>query len=225
MNIYEAIIIYLAAGAPLAVLYFLRNRRKNSPQRFIGTFGSWIFWFPGLLFKFFSQLPDLDNKYGQFNNLDAEIGKRVREILNSSRSYRAFPAFRTSLERYSELGLAYISSDSPISGIEDELFEIAGHGNGNIGSVCLRRKNRSKLAIHQANAGMDLFHHFEMMISCGIETESVSHKLQDLFGLLCDEKTANLFADPKPELREGGLSLKIGHYGSPIKHKAAISEQ
>jgi hypothetical protein len=225
MSLYEALIIYLAAGAPFAVLFFLRNRLKSGFQTYIVTFGTWIFWLPGLVIVVFSRRWTTSNTdfFDQFDSLDAEIKERVCEILNLARSDENFAAFRISLEQFTELSTAMMFSGSSMNNLENNLLEIAGHGNEKVGSACLRRKKRAKLAIHKARASEDLIRLFENQIIRNGDSKQIREKLYRLCELLGDNRIADRFRYAKgiSEKFEIGLPTHTILAGSATKRETA----
>lgn len=159
MRFVEAITIYLAIGAPLAMMYFFRNRRKPAIQLIAITLAAFVLWLPIVLLDWIRwfQKPTCVPFHTTTKVQGTAIERRIHVISGHLGWSRETVELRESLGRYA--ALTWESSVS-IPGRPSETFEIftiAANRNEVAGSACLARRNRSKLADHQQRAAADLF--------------------------------------------------------------------
>lgn len=168
MNIFDAIIIYLACGAPFGVYYFLHHREKvDAGQLALKVLLEWVIW-PASAVKMIggSHLFSSRSKpnFDALTELDARQDEKVCEIQKSleqiffdgpASAQISIYAFREVFDRYAGLSLALRDEgDSP--GVpQAEIFHAADHGNVELASICLNRRNRSLLVTHQIQARGD----------------------------------------------------------------------
>ena len=168
MNIFDAIIIYLSCGAPFGVYYFLHNRDKHDAGHLtLKTFLEWVIW-PASAVKMIGGAYLFSGRsktnFDPLTELDAGKDEKVCEIQKSleqiffegpASARISIYAFREVFDRYAGLSLALRPGvDSP--GVaQAEIFRAADHGNVELASICLNRRNRSLLAAHQIQARED----------------------------------------------------------------------
>jgi hypothetical protein len=167
VNIFDAIIIYLACGAPFGVYYFLHNRDKLMAGHLtLKALLEWVIW-PASAVKviggshWFSGRPNAN--FDALTELDARQDEKVCEIQKSleqiffegpASARISIYAFREVFDRYAGLSLALrAGGDSRVP--QAEIFRAADHGNVELASVCLNRRNRSLLVTHQIQARED----------------------------------------------------------------------
>lgn len=168
MNIFDAIIIYLASGAPFGVFYFLHNREQLTAGLLtLKSLVEWVTW-PASAFKmivrsnFFSgrSKPNFD----PLPQLDAVRDEKVCEIQKSLEqmffdgpgpAYISIYAFREVFDRYTGLSLALGTAGNSSEVPRAEIFSVADHRNVDLASICLHRRNRSLLVTHHNRARKD----------------------------------------------------------------------
>jgi hypothetical protein len=168
VNIFDAIIIYLACGAPFGVYYFLHHRDKLMAGNLtLKALVEWVIWpasavkmigrsrlFSGRYKTNFDPLPELDA--GKDEKV-CEIQKSLEQIFfeGLAPAEISIYAFREVFDRYAGLSLA-LRGGGDLSGVPHaEIFRAADHGNVELASICLNRRNRSLLVIHQTHARED----------------------------------------------------------------------
>lgn len=176
MRLSETITIYLAAGAPFAVSFFLHQRGHRRAHLFLKTIAAGLFW-PLLAVRLL-----LARRAG-FTQTDAErkeekLEEEKRNLLTalltvreagrddlreaSEKLERAACVLRDSFEKY--VGLAQAAkeakADRPPDARELELFRLAGRKGADLllAGKCVHRRNVARLIEHRARARMDLLH-------------------------------------------------------------------
>ena len=182
MRLSETITIYLAAGAPFAVSYFLHARtHRGRAQLLLRAFAAGLLWPLAALRIFFARHPqnaaaDLVEIAEQLHEEKIDEAKRnllsalhaVSEMANGAfggaceKLERAACVLRDSVERY--VGLAHAAgeadADAQPNASEFELFRIAGRRGEDLrlAGRCVHRRNVARLVEHQARARTELLH-------------------------------------------------------------------
>jgi hypothetical protein len=168
VNIFDAIIIYLACGAPFGVYYFLHNRDKRDGSHLtLKVLLEWVIW-PASAVKMIGGSQLLSGSKPNFDpltELDAGKEEKVCEIQKSleqiffeglASARISIYAFREVFDRYAGLSIALRRSGDRSSGVpQAEIFRAVDHGNVELASICLNRRNRSLLVAHQIQARED----------------------------------------------------------------------
>lgn len=165
MNIFDAIIIYLACGAPFGVYHFLHHREKvDMGPLTLKALLEWVIWpasavkmiggsrlFSGRSKTNFDPLSELDA--GQDEKV-CEIQKSLEQVFfqGSGPAAISIYAFREVFDRYAGLSLALRAGDNAPSATQAEIFRAADHGNVELAAICLNRRNRSLLVTHHTRA-------------------------------------------------------------------------
>lgn len=168
VNIFDAIIIYLACGAPFGVYYFLHHREKvDAGHPTLKALLEWVIWpasavkmiggsrwFSGRSKANFVPLSELDA--GQDEKV-CEIQKSLEQVFFQGADPAAISiyAFREVFDRYAGLSLAVRSGSNSPAAPQAEIFHAADHGNVELASICLNRRNRSLLVNHHTRARED----------------------------------------------------------------------
>jgi hypothetical protein len=182
MRLSETITIYLAAGAPFAVSYFLQARASpGRAQLLLRAIAAGLLWPLAALKIFFAHeaqsasagaaeiVPPLhEEKIDEAKrNLLAAL-HAVSELANGAfggsceKLERAACVLRDSVERY--VGLAHATeeadADAPPNERELELFRIAGRRGDELrlAGRCVHRRNVARLIEHHARARTELLH-------------------------------------------------------------------
>ncbi|HTK27819.1 MAG TPA: hypothetical protein VL327_14740 [Pyrinomonadaceae bacterium] len=154
MTISDYIIIYLSAGAPFAVFAFLQRKGRSLARSFAHSIVAFLAW-PGIAavsvyrqFFYRSETPEqaLDRKV-------RNVGDRLEEMIRQNSDAISIHDWREKFDRYVGLSRAIAAGDDQSE--ENELFAIAGNKNGKLGTVCLNRRNRSRLIFHHTVARND----------------------------------------------------------------------
>jgi hypothetical protein len=166
VNIFDALIIYLACGAPFGVYYFLQQpEKRHITHLWVKTVSNFLFW-PVSAFRIIrrSQIfrDASESHFDAVNELDAALEERVSEIQKDFEKIffdenpkASIYEFREIFDRYVGLSLALKAEVKPHASAEPEIFRIAGHKNIELAAICLNRRNRSRLLIHQIQARED----------------------------------------------------------------------
>jgi hypothetical protein len=182
MRLSETITIYLAAGAPFAVSYFLHARtRRGSAQLLLRAIAAGLLWPLVALRVFFARQTestpaDAAEVAARLHEEKIDEAKRsllaslhaVSELANGAfggaceKLERAACVLRDSVERY--VGLAHATgeadADAQPNASELELFRIAGRGGDDLrlAGRCVHRRNVARLIEHHARARTELLH-------------------------------------------------------------------
>lgn len=86
MRLYEIITIYLAAGAPVGVMFFLRHRaRRNLQPSLAMAAGAWLVW-PAWIIKLFRAPRDEGHIIALTNEMSASARTREEKIKRAARA-------------------------------------------------------------------------------------------------------------------------------------------
>jgi len=199
MNPIDLFIIYLACGAPFGVYYFFQNRTPaKSKLLWCKTFLNFFFWIPFaflllrrseifrnlslfVLDKLLIKNPEQDL------NLHPTVKQIERVFLKSSLEISVYE-FREIIERYIGLTIAGQKDAAQISDAETEFFHISRAENKNIelGAICLNRRNRKRLFLHQTEARKDFLHLIAQLLEFNSDEKKVKHPAIELVIALKD---------------------------------------
>lgn len=196
MTFYEAIVIYLACGAPFGVYYFV-NQRGRYNNVLIQTFFVTAFWIP-FAFKLWRKY--FNGKLSEFDH-SKKLASGDQEIMNAKKTLeRALTKtnvgisvfeIREVLDRY--IGLSVSAADENDTDFSNtRFFESAGNQNAALALKCFHRRNRKLLYFHQTLAGRDFFNLIEKH-SFDTEIKRLSLKLVRLLTDTKTEKNLKLF--------------------------------
>jgi hypothetical protein len=199
MNLYDFLIIYLACGAPLGVYYFLQNRKTPNFERLrLKTVLNFLFWIPfayRLLQKSKILQGAFRNIFDHHSALDAEaekniyaIRKRLEKIYLESNLKLSIYEVREILDRYAGLTLEcqFEHINSQTARTKSGIFQITGHKNAELAVICLERRNRKRLLLHQTEARRDFLHLLSELFDSGSELKSLESAAIEFVTLLKD---------------------------------------
>lgn len=196
INLTDLFIIYLACGAPFGVYYFLRNRTQSDLKLlWLKTFLNFLFWIPLAIFlvRQINLLKILSTGFDKVAEADADrekninlIQKEIEKILMKSDTPISIYEFRETIERYIGLTLAELNDDKIIAEHEREIFRIAPTKNIERGSICLNRRNRKRLSLHQTEARRDFLQLTERILKGSFEKVELRLWSLELAGLAND---------------------------------------
>jgi hypothetical protein len=202
MTLLDAIIIYLALGAPFAVYDFLQNRKRPATQKWISAAFAFIFWIPLAVRVLHREL----KVHGYAREFDAQrdekirvIGDALKDLLMANGSTISVFNYRDVFDRYVGLTLATRRENTNSHSNDTELFEIAGCLNTELAAKCLNRRNSIRLERHQTEARRNFLMMIEMSLT---ENADAAGKALELAELLDDEPAISRLR--KMELRAGG---------------------
>lgn len=201
MNTVDLVIIYFTCAAPLAVFYFLQNRRRqNSPELWLKTFFTVIFWLPFglrlLNYKLSKEFFAGKNKFIQTGKSKTELlhfPKYIETLLAESDLQISIFQFRQTVERYVELTFASGDGSVNLTETEKEVFQVAKSIDVELGAICLNRRNRKRLSIHQNRARRDFFLILNQIIKFVSDEEEFSTRAAKFFRLINDVEAQSLF--------------------------------
>ncbi|HEY0077540.1 MAG TPA: hypothetical protein VGB73_02765 [Pyrinomonadaceae bacterium] len=186
MRLSEIITVYLAAAAPVGVIYFLRQSSAHRTRTLLGAFVAAIVW-PLALVAFRLERTrslktpgDAEREGASVNRQGEERIERAQRGLlsalarveDASEQYATgdenfrqmmFNA-RSGLERYVGLALAAAEADAEAAPTkrEVELCRVAGRAGADLelAGRCIHRRNVRRLVEHQERARLELLHAF-----------------------------------------------------------------
>jgi hypothetical protein len=186
MNLYDFLIIYLSCGAPLGVYYFLQNRKTPKFERLrLKTVLNFLFWIPfayRLLQKSKILQNAFNNIFGSSSVLDAAaekniyaIRKRLEKIYLESNLKLSIYEVREILDRYAGLTLEcqFEHKFSQTARTKSGIFQITEHKNAELAAICLERRNRKRLLLHQTEARRDFLHLLSELFDSGSDLENL----------------------------------------------------
>lgn len=137
MNLNDFIIIYLACGSPVGVWFYFNHKNSENvlPNSFL-VFFFWIFFIARFFYKKF-QTPDKTEIIRRFQK---EIEKFLPETISIFE-------FREISNRY--IGLTLAEQSENLSTRENAFSARFNSQNKEISAICLQRRNRQKLKLHQ----------------------------------------------------------------------------
>lgn len=190
---HEALIIYLAAGSPFAVLRYFESRlHQNRATSFVLAAAELILWLPKLAFFGVRRLTKGVNVKvsDNFNHLDAKIRQEVDLFFSSLQSRPGrYSQLAELLEAYVSLGLTLLP-DSPETTLQTDFFSAAGRSDCQLAAICLARKNRAKILFHFRRTSQSLLKELTQGPSSKILTPEAIDSLLTI---------ANAFEDPNFE--------------------------
>ena len=199
MNRIDFLIIYFSCGAPFAVYYFLQNKSERK------TFVSWllnslvlIFWLPFAVFLLFKNrrvLSDFDflRKTPDISESERQIclsQKRIEKVLLESELEISIFDFRETAERYA--GLTTAAQNEPDKNWGQDIFQAANNKKDDLGKICLRRRNRKRLAFHQTEARRDFLQIIKQLTDSISDTETLERSTLAMVALLNDSEAQTI---------------------------------
>ncbi|MDM7924017.1 MAG: hypothetical protein QUS14_17130 [Pyrinomonadaceae bacterium] len=162
MSLFEAVIIYSALGAPVAMYRFFQLPRPFRAATVISVFSALLLWPVGAARIFLSNLrgeADVSN-FDTRRSLDARIIENVNILKDSLIAERfhgengaVYSSGAEAIERYVGISIATAADGTPLSGVE--LLSVAGHPDPATGAACLARIHRRRLEQHRSAAAED----------------------------------------------------------------------
>jgi hypothetical protein len=166
VNISDVFIIYLACGAPFGVYNLLQHRESGRTATiWFNAAVNFLFW-PVSAFRLVNGRAGLKDRsntdFDALYELDALTERRVaglrKEFENLLFGYEgdiSIYGFREVFDRYTGLTVAVNAGFRTGEPADSEISQIAGHKNVGLASVCLERRNRTRLLRHQIQARED----------------------------------------------------------------------
>lgn len=222
MSLTDLIICYLSLAAPFGVfryLYGWRGLGRRKTLRSVGHGALWpIFLASALVERIATGEPLRKPKNSDVADAYRHVGvddlQRELEILTlSSANGLSLFEVRDALERYAALTRAVMSASSPDSSLGKELFQIGGIGHRDTASICLSRKNLSKLRHHQEKARADVLALLQICAPVYRKDQAV-RTAQTLFAELGDDEGISI-------LRSQLENQELGTFAAePLAHIA-----
>lgn len=194
MNFSDAAIIYFACGAPAAVYHFLNQKgeqRVRGLRQALFVFLAWPLYLVSLIRD---KIPRNGSRiYSNRNVIPDSIRERklleIRSDLEKAigeGSAEQAAVLGEALERYCGLADA-LRLQGADSLEESQIFIVSGHENGELATLCLMRRNRSRLIRHHRMARAELLRvlaDYNDRIRCRNEAVELFQFLDDEEGLL-----------------------------------------
>ena len=154
MTVSDYIIIYLSAGAPVAVFAYLQRASVPLLRRFIDSAAAMLVW-PVVagVWIYHRLADDAETPERAVDRKIQTIRNRFEETIRRGGAAVPIHEWRQTFERY--VGLSLAIADPEDNSDVHKLFEVAGGKNGKLGTVCLNRRNRSRLIFHHTEARND----------------------------------------------------------------------
>jgi len=219
MNAIDFFIIYLACGAPFGVYYFLQNRnRPDSRLLWLKTLLNFIFWMPAA-FLFLTRNANLkSSSLFNFNKTSAadakrnnlqSIQKQIEKCLPESDLKISIYEFRETVERYVGLTLANQANDAGSRAGGEEFFRAAQTNNVELGAICLNRRNRNRLFLHQTEARNDFLYLINQLLKHSPDEKNLEQSAIKLAAVLKDFETKNELEKMFAHSQLGGKQLNV----------------
>ena len=152
MTWFEALIIYLAAGAPFGVHHFFAIRGEKMLTRIATSLLHFVLWVP------FASIAAVEHfrPHTVVEKLQKEIATLQLDIEKADIGSVSIFEMRRVIERY--VGLRFLTHSSITNSEKDDLtiFTLACHPNPELAITCLNRRNRQRIICHQTDAARDL---------------------------------------------------------------------
>ncbi len=207
MQFFDALIIYLACGSPMAVYHYFNRAAGSRLSRFATALLVALVW-PYFLARHLLTRNTSAKRFGdpkisfiQDKDTHAEIERlrrRMELAIFEGKPSSELTDFRVVFDRYCGLSLA-LSQDWPAGDAIPELFRVSGHENAQIAAACLNRRNRSKLLRHQIDARKN----FLAMVGASAGKDGLDEAAAELVSIIGDRECepVEVFADV-PQIRE-----------------------
>lgn len=193
MTFSELLIIYFAVGAPFGVIELFKTKPGPVSVSLLWATAALCLW-PVLALQTLlatSKRRDFNNGSDESSSFDAEIAGKVREVLIDSGHLRDH-GFRSALEHYAALTSSASNSAIPDLAQATEILSIGGHKNEEIGAVCIARRNRKRLRLHQERATADLYDAIGACLNAKTIKIRTAKQVAHLCKVLNDDATAAL---------------------------------
>jgi hypothetical protein len=202
MNLFDLFIIYLACGAPFGVHRFL-SRGDNSVSAYLESLLYallWILLIPRLLHNGVKSLLRIRADRTRSGPVTFDASGLVRMIDESARTSGAYPGLytlRDAVDRYSGISSLLSEQDSWRESATDGIFSVSGHPVPDLGSICLRRRNRRDLERHHREAAEDLIRLCRKMVEGSVEPDAITNSFRVLFTGFGDAQAVAALPDAK----------------------------
>ncbi len=191
MTFLDLTIIYLAIGAPFGVHHFFKLRGRPMAERIFGGLLHFVLWVPfsvTILVSLLKRGPDDERRPRELLELQTQIESACRDRV---------PVFeaRRVLERY--IGLRSLSmprSGEPSKDIT--IFDLSGHPNTTLAEICINRRNRERISLHQTNAAQDIVSLKNRLVHANDDGENVVRIFARIAELLDDGEIIFDLRDP-----------------------------
>lgn len=220
MKFSDILIIYLACGAPFGVYFFLQHRtEQNSKNIFLKSAALAFVWIPYAL----RLLHDFITINFRQNNLKesaadklSELQKQISQALFDSDSGISVFEFREVIERYTGLTLALNAVDEFPSESEEEIFRVALRQNIKLGAECLRRRNRSRIELHQTIARKDFLQLISELSRTVKDIENLRNLTAEFVKTLGDTEAQNVLREIFDNALQSGNKNYVRHLENEI---------
>lgn len=179
MNFLDLLIIYLACGSPFGVYQSTRKETVFSLMNFLIVTSRFLFW-PFYAFQMLIGLRDQNQNSSESIRISRieEIRTNIERQAFSNSSISKLFEFRELYYRYT--GLSQLIKLEPSHRISIDLFEISGHRNKSLATICLSRRNAKRIRFHQLSAQQE-FADFISLNSHGTNLVDLALKLVNEF--------------------------------------------
>jgi hypothetical protein len=181
MSFTDSIIIYLACGSPFGVYYFV-NTNRSTYSGIILSFLITIVWIPYSLTLLQRRLSAQFIKTEMKSDLCLtdtsgegliKTRKAFEDFLPSDRTQLSLFELREVLDRYVGLSLAGSDPCQVPAEHEKELYTISNGRFPEVSALCLNRRNRSRLLLHQTYAREDFLKALKILLTATSEPDKL----------------------------------------------------
>ncbi|HTK37741.1 MAG TPA: hypothetical protein VL325_04550 [Pyrinomonadaceae bacterium] len=151
MTFSDYMIIYFSAGAPFAVFAFLQRSNRSLVLRLAYSAVTSLAWpVTATIFIYHRFFHTTETPEHVLDHRIQGIRDRMEQSIRRDGVAISVQEWRQTFERY--IGLTLAIAEMEDQSDSHELFEVAGNKNGKLGTVCLNRRNRSRLLFHHTDA-------------------------------------------------------------------------
>lgn len=192
MTWFEAIIIYLAVGAPFGVHRFFSTRGDKILTRFVTSLFHFVLWVPFALIS----LTKLIRPKTASEKLKQKIANLQTELERADIGKVSIFEIRRVIERYVGLRSLTHANISQTKEVEFTIFDIAKHPDPELATICLNRRNRDRILRHQTDAGHDLKELIGRLMTTSGDASLILQIISQIAGLLNDHQMISELSEP-----------------------------
>jgi len=211
MDLIDAVIIYLALGAPVGALHYI-SRARSGPGA-LATSGlaamAWIFYLPRLLHtrvesKLNKSLSSELNRTKRLNRIARKLSAATLQTATRANLFE----IREMLERYDGLSESLSQAENR-AGIQTDFWSAAGNPVPENAAIIHSRSNLAKLKLHREDAAKELTDLSSKLDRQTADGKKAIEALAELFIDCDDPDLANLIIKGKTSTETGSSEHTI----------------
>ena len=228
MSFIDAAIIYFACGAPAAVYYFFDQRgegRGRKVRQSLLVFLAWPLYLVRLLREKTLQIGSQQYSPG-IAALDSVREEKLHAIRSAIEREVSFgpegraERIRDAFERYCGLSDA-VRAAGRIPVVDSPIYIVSGHENSELATLCLMRRNRTRLVRHHNSAREELLR----MFANGNGSDSNGNTAEELFRLMDDQEGLSILRERPQMLADPSVQSLGNEVWSSQAAKASAARQ